>query len=67
MPSSPAIRGPCFTSEGYTLGYPRHAQARSDSSFLGREPKSKASLGKASQRPSSLAPETLPDRGSEQS
>ena len=43
------------------------SQARSDSSFLGREPKSKASLGKASPRPSSLAPETLPDRGSEQS
>ena len=31
------------------------SQARSDSSFLGREPKSKASLGKASPRPSSLA------------
>ena len=32
-----------------------------------RQPKSKASLGKASPRQSSLAPGTLPDRGSEQS
>ena len=43
------------------------SQPHTACSFLGREPKGKASLGKASPRPSSLAPETLPDRGSEQS
>ena len=43
------------------------SQAPAACSFLERQPKSKASLGKASPRQSSLAPGTLPDQGSEQS
>ena len=39
------------------------SQAPAACSFLERQPKSKASLGKASPRQSSLAPGTLPDQG----
>ena len=38
MPSSPDIRGPCFTSEGYTPGHPGHCSSLSrlneDTGFL---------------------------------
>ena len=42
-------------------------QQRAACSFLGRKPCSEASLGKARQRQSSLAPATLPHRASEKS
>ena len=43
------------------------SQPHTACSVLGREPKSKACLGKPHQWQSSLATGTLPDRGSEQS
>ena len=59
----------CKGKAGLELRQERHqcvSQAPAACSFLGRQPKSKASLDKAISRQKSLAPGTLPDRGSEQ-